>query len=137
MPPNGRGQSNGDPTAPHQHQWAGDVQTNTENQTLQAGGQTLPPLPPEDQQALRQAAKNQAAAQISQQQNQLAQQVGTRSAPAIGSNNYMSFSHDALYQMVNTDLSSDQVGQAGKSWNSIGNTLVNVSTTLSKASQSA
>lgn len=78
----------------------------------------------------------QAQQQINQQQTTLASQVGTRPAPAMSSNNYMNYSHDALYNMVNTNLSSSQVGDSGQSWNNISNTLVNVSKTLQTASQS-
>ncbi len=73
--------------------------------------------------------------QITQQQTNLASQVGTRAAPALTPNNYMGYSHDALYSMVNNNLSSSQVGDSGQSWNNISNTLVNVSKTLQTASQ--
>ncbi|HEX3650280.1 MAG TPA: hypothetical protein VHV49_17770, partial [Pseudonocardiaceae bacterium] len=48
--------------------------------------------------------------QLNQQTTDLASQVGTRDAPSVGDSNYLSISHQDLYDMVNTNLSSGQVG---------------------------
>ncbi|HKN96630.1 MAG TPA: hypothetical protein VJX10_05910, partial [Pseudonocardiaceae bacterium] len=146
MPPNGSDSGDGywgpngwvstGPVRPHE--WAGKVHddaiTKAERQAGVQPGQTgvLPGV-------VRVVATAEGAADASQQINQqstaLANQVGTREPPSVGDSNYLSISHQDLYDMVNTNLNSGQVGDSGKAWNSISNSLVTVSNTLSKASQ--
>ncbi|HVV22778.1 MAG TPA: hypothetical protein VHF06_25300 [Pseudonocardiaceae bacterium] len=144
MPPHGHGRYGSDDgnvnpnELPQNYTYAADVKRQAIQQVEQQMG-----LKPGDQGFIAAVEKAvatisgtaQAQQQINQQQSTLASQVGTRPAPTIGNNNYMNYSHDQLYNMVNTDLSASQVGDSGQAWNKISNTLVNVSKTLSKASQ--
>jgi hypothetical protein len=87
---------------------------------------------------LRASAQAKAAAQstISSQQKTLAQDVNTRSAPSVVGNNYLNYSHDALYGMVNNGLDAGQVGSNSQSWNKISNSMVSISKTLNTATTS-
>jgi hypothetical protein len=145
MPPNGQHGGNGhgagvDPNnLPQNYQYAGDVRAQAISQVEQQYG-----LKPGDDGFFTAVAKAvatiqgtvQAQQQINNQQTTLASEVDTRPAPSIGDNNYLSYSHDALYSMVNNNLNAGQVGTSGQSWNNISNTLVSVSKTLNTASQS-
>ena len=121
MPPNGRG---------HSGSHAGDVDPNNLPQNFTYAGQVKQQaiqqveaqyhLQPGDTgfaAALEKAIANvegtvQAQQKINQQQTTLASDVGTRDAPTIGDNNYMSYSHDALYSMVNTTSPPTRSGRA-------------------------
>ena len=80
-----------------------------------------------------QQGKASATAAVNNQAQTLAQNVDTRQAPSVGGQNYMSYSHDDLYKMVNTNLSAGQVGTSSQSWNQIGNSMVTISKTLNNA----
>lgn len=145
MPPNGSdsdgywGPNGWVSTGPvRSHRWAGQVKSDAiakrEQQDGVRPGQTGL-LPGIDRAVATAQGTIDASQQINQQTTDLANQVGTREPPSIGDSNYMSISHQDLYDMVNTNLNSGQVGDGGKSWNSISNSLVTVSNTLSKASQ--
>jgi len=83
-----------------------------------------------------QQAKATTQAQISNQQQTLAQDVNTRSAPSVSGDNYLTYSHDALYGMVNNGLDAGQVGTSSQAWNKISNSMVNISKTLNTAATS-
>src|SRR6266567_547384 len=66
-------------------------------------------------------------AQVNSQAQTLAQNVDTRQAPTVGGQNYLNYSHDALYGMVNTNLNAGQVGDGSQAWNKISNSMVTTS----------
>ncbi|HEX9336007.1 MAG TPA: hypothetical protein VF892_08975, partial [Pseudonocardiaceae bacterium] len=72
-------------------------------------------------------------AQVNSQAQTLAQNVDTRQAPTVGGQNYLNYSHDALYGMVNTNLNAGQVGDGSQAWNKISNSMVTISKTLNNA----
>ncbi|HEX4704840.1 MAG TPA: hypothetical protein VH352_22115 [Pseudonocardiaceae bacterium] len=141
MPPNGNGQGTGNVTAGsvQSNQYAGDVK-----QQAIADVERQLGLHPGDKgfvAAVETAIANavgtaQATSTTAKQQSTLASQVGTRPAPSVGGSNYMSYSHDALYNMVNTNLNAGQVGDAGRAWNNISNSLVNASKALNSGTTS-
>ncbi|HEY0804313.1 MAG TPA: hypothetical protein VGD84_04585, partial [Pseudonocardiaceae bacterium] len=80
-----------------------------------------------------QQGKAQATAQVNNQAQTLSQNVDTRQAPSVGGQNYLSYSHDALYNMVNTNLNAGQVGSGSHAWNQVSNSMVTISKTLQSA----
>jgi len=152
MPPNGNGNGSGhhgQPVDPNQlptnFQDAGQL---TQQAEQQAWAQAIAKAnanggKPGDYivaiiQGLQASAQAKAAAQttISNQQQTLAQDVNTRSAPAVGGNNYLNYSHDSLYGMVNNGLDAGQVGSSSQAWNKVSNSMVNISKTLNTAATS-
>src|SRR5882757_900702 len=152
MPPNGNGNGSGhhgQPVDPNQlptnFQDAGQL---TEQAQQQAWAQAIAKAnadggKPGDYiraiiQGLQASAQAKVASQakISSQQQTLAQDVNTRSAPSVGGNNYLNYSHDALYGMVNNSLDAGQVGTSSQAWNKISNSMVTISKSLNTAATS-
>jgi hypothetical protein len=152
MPPNGNGNGshgNGQPVDPNKlptnYQDAGDLTQKAQDaawQKAMAQAQTSGGNPLDYLAAIMngmrasQQAKATTQAQISNQQQTLANDVNTRSAPSVDGNNYLTYSHDALYGMVNNGLDAGQVGSSSQAWNKVSNSMVNISKTLNTAATS-
>ncbi len=150
MPPNGNGNGgHGQHVDPNQlptsYQDAGDLTQKAQDQAwqqamaqAQANGGSPWNYIGAIVNGMRASAQAKAAAQskISNQQQTLAQDVNTRSAPSVAGNNYLNYSHDALYGMVNNGLDAGQVGSNSQSWNKISNSMVTISKSLNTAATS-
>jgi hypothetical protein len=74
----------------------------------------------------------QAGSQVNAQAASLQQGQDLRAAPSTGGNYYMGYSHERLAGMV-ADVDAGAVGEIGRAYNDIGNTLVELAADMSTA----